>query len=137
MKKILSLILCTILICLSFAGCSGPNAEMTEENITETVNTAFTALKEFDTEALEKYVDSPTLSIIMSYAKEHEQFVELGKAIFENLQVEIKKIDTQTSTVTLSVKNKDLFAVASDFAENLKKITTHFHFSLNSATTIF
>ncbi|MGN1329034.1 MAG: hypothetical protein ACI4V4_04970 [Eubacterium sp.] len=120
MKKIFSIFLSTLLICLCFAGCSGPNAEMTEENITATVDTAMTALKEFDTENLEKYVDSSTLSTILGYANEHQQFIDLGKAIFENLTYEIKSIDLDNSTVTVSVSNKDLYDVASDFAQNLK-----------------
>lgn len=120
MKKIFSIFLSVMLICLCFAGCSGPNAEMTEENITATVDTAMTALKDFDTEKLEKYVDSSTLSTILGYAKDHQQFVDLGKAIFENLTYEVTAVDLDNSTVTVSISNKDLYQVASDFAQNLK-----------------
>lgn len=93
---------------------------MTEENITETVDVAMTALKEFDTERLEKYVDSSTLTTILGYAKDHQQFVDLGKAIFENLTYEVKSVDIENATVTISVSNKDLYQVASDFAQDLK-----------------
>lgn len=120
MKKVLSLIMCAVLIAVSFCACSGPNADMTDENITETVTVVETALKEFNTEDLEKYVDSSTLSIIMGYAKEHQQFVDLGKAIFENLDIEIKSIDAENATVTVSVTNKDLYQTASAFASQLK-----------------
>lgn len=120
MKKLLSFIMCAVIIAVSFCACSGPNADMTEENITETVTVVETALKEFNTEDLEKYVDSSTLSIIMGYAKEHQQFIDLGKAIFENLDIEIKSIDTENSTVTVSVTNKDLYQAAGDFASQLK-----------------
>lgn len=120
MKKIFSIFLSVMLIFLCFAGCSGPNAEMTEENITATVDTAMTALKDFDTEKLEKYVDSSTLSTILGYAKDHQQFVDLGKAIFENLTYEVTAVDLDNSTVTVSISNKDLYQVASDFAQNLK-----------------
>lgn len=120
MKKLLSLIMCAVIIAVSFCACSGPNADMTEENITETVTVVETALKEFNTEDLEKYVDSSTLSIIMGYAKEHQQFVDLGKAIFENLEIEVNSVDTENSTVTVSVINKDLYNAASDFASELK-----------------
>lgn len=120
MKKIFSIFLSVMLICLCFAGCSGPNAEMTEENITATVDTAMTALKDFDTEKLEKYVDSSTLSTILGYAKDHQQFVDLGKAIFGNLTYEVTAVDLDNSTVTVSISNKDLYQVASDFAQNLK-----------------
>ncbi len=120
MKKIISLILCAAVICFSFCSCSGPNTDMTEENITATVKEAEAALKEFDIKKLEKYVDSSTLSTILNYAKEHEQFVELGKAMFANLEMEITNIDLENETVTISVKNKDLFKAARDFADELK-----------------
>ncbi|MGN0522353.1 MAG: hypothetical protein ACI4IQ_06925 [Eubacterium sp.] len=119
MKKLFSLILCVALLCVSLCSCSGPNADMTEENITETVDLTITALKEFDTEALKKYVDSSTLSYIISYAEQKQQFVDLGKAIFANLEIEIQSIDTQNATVTLSVKNKDLADAAAEFTQEL------------------
>ena len=125
MKKTLSLVLALIL-CLSFTACSGPNAEMTEENITETVATVETALKEFDTEALDKYVDSATLSVIIKYAEEHEQFSQLGKAIFENLELEVKEIDIDNKTVTVTAKNKDLSEATSEFAEKLQSNYSNF-----------
>lgn len=120
MKKIISLAMCVLLITLSFCGCSGPNADMTEENITETVEVVETALKEFNTKDLEKYVDSSTLSVIMGYAEKHQQFVDLGKAIFENLDIEIKSIDTENGTVNVSINNKELYLVATTFASELK-----------------
>ena len=51
MKKLLSLVL-ALLLALSFAGCSGSTA-MTEKNVTATVDSAFDALKRFDTKKLE------------------------------------------------------------------------------------
>lgn len=119
MKKILSIVLCVAFMCLCFSGCGSSN-EMTEENITATVNTVTEALKNFDTKKLKKYVKSSTLNTIMTYAEGHEQFSELGKAIFSNLQVEIEDIDMENNTVTLTVSNKDLYSVASDFTSNLK-----------------
>lgn len=120
MKKAVGLLLCAVMICLSLTACSGPNADMTEENITETVETVETALKEFDTESLNKYVDSPTLSVILGYAEKHEQFAELGRAIFGNLEMEISNIDINNKTVTVSVSNKNLAETAGAFAQNLK-----------------
>ncbi|MCD7872033.1 MAG: hypothetical protein LUG21_01765 [Clostridiales bacterium] len=120
MKKPISLLLSVIIIVLAFSSCSSkPNAELTEENITKTVDTAFTALKEFDTKKLDTYVSSSTLSIIMKYAESHTQFQDLGKAIFANLSYEIKSIDTQNSTVTVSVLNKDLYDKAYNFVNGL------------------
>lgn len=121
MKKTLSIIFCVILICLSFTACGGPNADLTEENITKTVEVTEKALKEFDVKNLNKYVDSATLSTIIRYSEGHQQFADLGVKIFENLKVEIKGIDTENKTVTLAVSNKDLYDVASNFASELKR----------------
>lgn len=126
MKKIISIFLCIVTICMSLSACSTHNNEMTEENITKTVDRAFDALAKFDTDDLNKYVDSPTLTTIISYAEKHQQFADLGRAIFENLSYEIKSIDTENQTVTISVQNKDLYLVASDFARELKSDYTTF-----------
>lgn len=119
MKKTISILLCAIMIVLCFAGCSD-GTKMTEDNITKTVDNAFSALADFNSENLEKYVKSSTLTIIMKYAEKHQQFSDLGKAIFANLSYEIINIDTDAKTVTISVKNKDLFAAANKFASDLK-----------------
>ena len=119
MKKWIALFLSIVLIICCFSACAKTSAEMTQENITATADTVFTALKEFNTEDLETYVSSSTLSVIMSYAKQHEQFAELGRAMFANLTYEITAIDTANKTVTLSVSNKDLAQVAGDFASDL------------------
>ena len=119
MKKTLSILLCLALMLVSITACSS-NA-MTEKNVTKTVDTAFAALKEFDTDTLQKYVDSTTLNTIVGYAEKHEQLKQLGQAIFENVDYEIKSIDLDKKTVTLTVKNKDLAQGASDFANELKK----------------
>ena len=119
MKKGIALFLSIVLIICCFSACAKTSAEMTQENITATADTVFTALKEFNTEDLETYVSSSTLSVIMSYTKQHEQFAELGRAMFANLTYEITAIDTANKTVTLSVSNKDLAQVAGDFASDL------------------
>ena len=119
MKKTLSILLCLAFMLVSFTACSS-NA-MTEKNVTKTVDTAFAALKEFDTDTLQKYVDSSTLNTIVGYAEKHEQLKQLGQAIFENVDYEIKSIDLDKKTVTLTVKNKDLAQGASEFANELKK----------------
>ena len=120
MKRIIKGCIC-IILCLTIGftltGCS--SAELTEENVTKTVEKVETSLKEFDTKDLEKYVDSETLSYILKMAKGHDQFSDLRKAIFENLDIKIDSINLEEKTVTVSVRNKDLFYVASDFAQNL------------------
>lgn len=119
MKKALTVILSVILIALSLCSCSGPNAELTEENVAATVDAAMTALTEFDTKSLDKYVDSQTLDFILKYANEKEQFRRLGEAIFENLTYEIKEINLESKTVTVSVKNKNLYLPALLFVQDL------------------
>ena len=118
MKKSISILLCAILFILTFTGCSS-SAELTEENVKKTVDKSFSALADFDTKKLDKYVDSSTLSVIIGYAEKHEQFSQLGRAIFANLSYEVTAVDLENKTVTVSVKNKDLYQVASDFASQL------------------
>ncbi|MBQ9517064.1 MAG: hypothetical protein IJR60_03210 [Eubacterium sp.] len=122
MKRIISLFLCVLLlagVACGFGGCSA-NVEMTDENITKTVEKAEQALKEFDTKALKKYVDSKTLDVIIPIADKKEAFKTLGQAMFSNLTMEIKSIDAENATVTLEVINKDLMVPATAFAYDLK-----------------
>lgn len=120
MKKALCAVLTAIFIAAVFCSCSSkPTAEMTEENITKTVDTAFTALKEVDEETLKKYVNSNTLGVLLVYTSRYEQFDTLGKAMFANLSYEIKSIDIESKTVVVSVMNKDLSKIASDFTQSL------------------
>ena len=92
---------------------------MTEKNVTATVDQAFSALKDFNTKKLRKYVKSRTLSIICNYADSHDQFADLGKAMFQNLEYSIEQIDLEAKTVTVSVRNKDLTDTAASFAKTL------------------
>ena len=121
--KILTSVILVVVLAFSFSSCA--KTEMTEENITDTVSTVETALKEFDSKTLEKYVSSSTLSYIMKYAENHQQFVDLGKAIFKDLEITVTSVDVENGTVTLDVKNKNIKTAASIFALNLKdKYTT-------------
>ena len=121
MKKVLSLVLVFVIVAMLFSGCSSnePNADMTEKNVTKTVDIAFDALKRFDIETLETYVKSSTLTQIISFANEHEQFKALGRAIFANLTYEIKDIDLDAALVTVAVTNKDLEEAAKKFMDGL------------------
>lgn len=121
MKNILKISLCIILMLsttLSLAGCSS-KTEMTKENVTQTVSIALDALHEFDSKNLEKYVDSQTLAYIINLSKDHEQFAELGRAMFASLSIEVDAIDLDAKTVTVKVMNKDLYSIASCFAFDL------------------
>lgn len=120
MKKIISVLMSVILICAIFCSCSSkPTAEMTQENITKTVDAAFTALKEVDEETLKTYVHSTTLSGLLIYTSKYKQFDDLGKAMFANLSYEIKSIDIENKTVVISVINKDLSQLSADFTQSL------------------
>ncbi len=117
--KILLSVVLAVALAFSFSSCS-KSVELTEENVIETVAVVEESLKKFDTKKLEKYVNSSTLSTIMRYADKHKQFKELGKAIFSRLSITVDDVDIKNQTVTVTVKNKDLSSVASDFAEKLK-----------------
>lgn len=117
--KILLSVLLAVALAFSFSSCS-KSVELTEENVIETVAVVEDSLKKFDSKKLEKYVNSSTLSTIMRYADKHKQFKELGKAIFSDLRITVDDVDIKNQTVTVTVKNKDLSSVASDFAEKLK-----------------
>ncbi|MDE6412319.1 MAG: hypothetical protein K2K42_00265 [Eubacterium sp.] len=122
MKKFLAILLSVLIIACSFSACSAkPNNKLTEKNITVTINTIFDALKVFDSATVKRYVESSTLDKILTYASKKDQFRKLGVAIFENVEYTIKNIDVDNKTVTLSVKNKDLADVASEFTEGLLK----------------
>ena len=126
MKKIISVLTVIAMMAVIFCGCSKPNAELTESNVTKTVDVAFSALKNFDTEDLQTYVNSSTLDLIITYANQHQQFVDLGKAIFKNLDYQIKDIDLENKTVTVSVTNKNLRDAAQSFVEKLTSAYTTF-----------
>lgn len=121
MKKVISVIMCIVLCIVSFAGCSSAEAELTEENVTATVDKAMTALKDFDSENLKKYISSETLSTILTYADKQEQFADLGRAMFANLEYQVMDIDLENKTVLVAVNNKDLSNVASDFVRELQR----------------
>ena len=123
-KSSMCIFLC-FLLAFSLTACSA-GTELSEKNITQTVLKVEKALKDFDEDELRKYVESQTLSKILSVSGGKEQFKELGEAIFENLSMEITSIDLQKSTVTLSVINKDLAQSATDFAEDLRSNYSNF-----------
>ena len=123
-KNSMCIFLC-FLLAISMSACSA-GTELSENNINQTVLKVEKALKDFDEDELKKYVESETLSKILSVSNGKEQFKELGQAIFENLSVEIVSVDLQKSTVTLSVLNKDLAQGATDFAKDLQASYTNF-----------
>lgn len=131
LKKSICLLLC-IITAVSFAACSksaskqksellsGLTDSVDEANVTATLKAIESGLKAFDTDVFSACVNSSTLEYIIGFSKGHTQFSDLGKAIFENLTMDIKSIDLNKKTVTLSVNNKQLYIVASNFAGTLK-----------------
>ena len=116
-KKSLCLVLC-LAITLGLSACSG-GASMSEENITATVETIEKALKNFDGITLQKYVKSDTLKTILTLSNSHSQFSDLGRAMFEKLEIQVKSIDRKNKTVTLLVTNRDMSQIAGTFAKQV------------------
>lgn len=123
-KNSMCIFIC-FLLAIGLTGCSG-NTEVTEKNIIQTVSKVEKALRSFDEKDLKRYVESDTLSKILSVTNGKKQFTELGQAIFEQLSLEIDSFDVEKSTVTLLVKNRELTQVATDFAEELNRSYTQF-----------
>ena len=123
-KNSMCIFLC-FLIAFSMSACSA-GTELNENNINQTVLMVEKALKDFDEDELKKYVESETLSKILSVSNGKKQFKELGEAIFENLSMEITEINLESSTVTLSVLNKDLEPCATEFSQRLRNTYTDF-----------
>lgn len=120
-KKFLAVVL-SLLMVFSLSACSSSSNELTEENVTLTVDTIMTALKEFDTDTLSAYVDSTTLSTIITYAGGYDEITTLANAMFENLDYSVVAIDltdSENATVTLSVINKDMGDEAKEYIDNL------------------
>lgn len=120
-KKVLAVVL-SLLMVFSLSACSNSSNELTEENVTLTVDTIMTALKEFDTDTLSAYVDSTTLSTIITYAGGYDEITTLANAMFENLDYSVVAIDltdSENATVTLSVINKDMGDEAKEYIDNL------------------
>ncbi len=123
-KNSMCIFLC-FLLAISLSGCSG-GTEINEKNITQTVLKVEKALKSFDEDDLKKYVESDTLSKILSVSNGKKQFGELGQAIFEELSIEIDSIDVENAAVTVFVKNRELSEIASAFAKDLSETYTSF-----------
>ena len=118
--KVITSILLTLSMVFSLSACSS-GAKLTQENVIKTVEIVETALKEFDTEKLQKYVSSTTLDYIIKFSNNHEQFAELGIAIFRDLEMEVESVDLENKTVTVTVRNKKLTNAASSFSKKLKE----------------
>ena len=123
--KVITSILLTLSMVFSLSACSS-GAKLTQENVIKTVEIVETALKEFDTEKLQKYVSSTTLDYIIKFSNNHEQFAELGRAIFRDLEMEVESVDLENKTVTVTVRNKKLTNAASSFSKKLKERYSNF-----------
>ncbi len=105
-------------LAFSLGGCA--NIRITEDNVTKAVSIVEKALREFDRDTLQKYVDSKTLKYIFQFAEKNEQVAEIGRLMFENLEMTVKSVDEENKTVTVEVKNKDLALVGERYSRLLK-----------------
>ncbi len=121
MRKTLKIGLCFLLcVSLAFSLSACGSSAVTQDNITKTVSLVEKALREFDKDTLKKYVDSKTLNYIFQLAGSGEQFETIGKLLFENLEMSVKSVNTESKTVTLEIKNKDLENAGRQFSKFLK-----------------
>ncbi|MBQ9227856.1 MAG: hypothetical protein IJ168_03395 [Eubacterium sp.] len=114
LKRGISLFLCLAMV-FALSACSG--STLTEANITKTVELVEKALRDFDKETLQKYVNSKTLDYIIKFAGSKEQFDTIGKLLFEKLELNVKSVDLDNSTVTLEVLNLDMHLVGERYAK--------------------
>ena len=117
-RKGLSLLICFALT-FSLSACSGGKPQINEETVAETVANVEKALKDFDRLSLKAYVKSSTLDTILNLSKTHPQFTALGQSMFEKLEISVKSVNKKDKTVTLSVKNRDLSKIATEFTNSI------------------
>ena len=101
------------------SACS-PGRAMTEDNITKTVALVEKALRDFDRDTLQKYVNSKTLDYIIKLAGNKEQFDAIGKLLFEKLEMSVKSVDLDNQTVTVEIKNRDMALIGKRYANMIK-----------------
>ena len=111
LKKSVCFLLCIVITAVSFAACSKSESKQKSELLSGLTDSVDEANVTATIQAIE---------YIVGFSKGHTQFSDLGKAIFENLTMDIKSIDLNKKTVTLSVNNKQLYIAASNFAGDLK-----------------
>lgn len=113
MKKIISLAL-VLIMGISFASCGSKNDTKAVE---ASVDKAVTALKKYDTESINKYVESDDLKSIQEGIDGIEGADKLVKAIFSKLSYEISDVSIKDNhaTVSMAVTTKDLKSVASSY----------------------
>lgn len=132
LKKAVCIVLC-LTMCFGFSGCS--SNELTEDNVTQTVEKVEKALKNLNITTLQKYARSETISSFSGYLGANGStgsidlktlskltpFIDLCDAIFENMTMEVVSIDLEAQTVDVAINNKDLYTTTCLFAYYLKK----------------
>lgn len=132
-KTIICIILC-LAMCFGFGGCS--SNELSESNVTATVDKVEQAFKDLNVATLAKYIKFGTLSnlssslgedvnladsISVSDVSQLKPFVSLCDIMFANLEIEINSINLEEMTVDVSITNADYYQQSMIFAYNLKK----------------
>ncbi len=132
-KKLLCILLC-LAMCFGFGGCS--SNELSEKNVTATVEKVEQAFKDLNVATLGKYIKFGTLtnlsnslgedvdladSISIGSLSDLKPFANLCNIIFANLEIEIESINLEEMTVDVSITNNDFYSPAIKYAYNLKK----------------
>ena len=119
MKKILCVLLTLSIAFLASSCSSGKDAQALEPS----ADGAKAALCEFNIDDFKKYASSETLNEIEKQIETYPQIEILSKAIFKNLEIEVKsaKLNDKTGkgTAVLKIKNKDLKQLASDYITSM------------------
>lgn len=93
MKKFTVVFLSILIVAFSFTACSSkPNNKLTEKNITNTIDTIFDALKEFDSSTVKRYVESSTLDTILTYASKKINSESLALPCLKTFNIKSKKL---------------------------------------------
>ena len=119
-KKILCSALALIMI-FSFSACSSENKDPATQ-FKDNVNAVEKGLLEFDLNEVLKYAKGDSISSIKLVSKHSEDFKEIAKAIFYNLQITVEEVNIEEGEdigdVTLKIKNKDLSEVITNYIGN-------------------
>ena len=102
----------------ALSACSA--SAMTEDNITKTVALVEKALREFDRESLQKYVNSKTLNYILKLTNNNEQVDTIGKLLFEKLEITVKAVDVENRQVTVEILNRDMALIGERYSNMLQ-----------------
>ena len=140
MKRLIGI---SLLLTILLTGCSG-GEKTSVQTPEDTINTAFTALKELDMDTFNECTNNKAASgyRIMSdlFNKQHsDTYHQLAEAMVEHLSWEIKDVSVQDTTATASVTihNKDFSdAIGMFVADLIKKVNQNQKDGMDLSTLI-